>query len=427
MTLRRAWRRAGIPAAIVAALVLAGCSTRAPEPEAGGEGAGGVATDVGVTADTITLGVLTDTSGPFRNLGTGITQGNQLWADELNARGGVCDRQIALEIADSGYKADTATTVYRQQQPGVLGYLQLLGSPINAALRGNLETDEVTSLALSWSSFILDNPYQIIPGTTYDLEMINGLAYLQQQGLIADGDTLGHIYIGGEYGDNGFLGAQAYAQQHGMTLQPAQIAATDTDMTNIVTGFQGAGVKAILLTTTPAQTASALNAANALGLDVPALGNNPVFDPATNLAGPAAASVGNLYVVASSVPYSAEVPKAQEVKQAFEAKFPDAAKNYGVPYGYAGGLIWEQILTQACENGDLTRSGVHDAFLASDNITTDALVASELDFSQAGSPPSRSVYIAQADPAQEGGLRQVVEPFTSPEAESYRAPHQQGA
>lgn len=426
MTLRRTWRRAGGAAAIVAALALAGCTTQAPEPGTGG-GGGEVATDVGVDAEAITLGVLTDTSGPFRNLGTGITQGNQLWADELNARGGICGRQVQLEIADSGYKADTATTVYRQQQPGVLGYLQLLGSPINAALRGNLETDEVTSLALSWSSFILDNPYQIIPGTTYDLEMINGLAYLQQQGLIADGDTLGHIYIGGEYGDNGFLGAQYYAQQHGMTLQPAKIAAADTDMTNIVTGFQGAGVKAILLTTTPAQTASALNAANALGLDVPVVGNNPVFDPATNLAGPAAASVGNLYVVASSVPYSADLPKAKEVTAAFEAKFPDAGKNYGVPYGYAGGLIWEQILTQACDKGDLTRKGVHDAFLASRNITTDNLVASELDFSQAGSPPSRSVYIAQADPSQEGGLRQVVEPFTAPEADSYKAPHQQGA
>jgi ABC-type branched-subunit amino acid transport system substrate-binding protein len=426
MTQRRAWRRAGGAATIVAALVLAGCSTRAPEPATGG-GGGQVATDVGVSAEAITLGVLTDTSGPFRNLGTGITQGNQLWADELNGRGGICGRKVELEVADSGYKADTATTVYRQQQPDVLGYLQLLGSPINAALRGNLETDEVTSLALSWSSFILDNPYQIIPGTTYDLEMINGLAYLQQQGLIADGDTLGHIYIGGEYGDNGFLGAQYYAQQHGMTLQPAKVAAADTDMTNIVTGFQGAGVKAILLTTTPAQTASALNAASALGLNVPVVGNNPVFDPATNLAGPAAASVGNLYVVASSVPYSAEVPKAKEVQQAFEAKFPDAGKNYGVPYGYAGGLIWEQILTKACENGDLTRKGVHDAFLAGQNITTGDLVASELDFSKAGSPPSRSVYIAQADPAQEGGLRQVVEPFTAAEAQAYKAPHQQGA
>ncbi|MDN5748409.1 MAG: ABC transporter substrate-binding protein [Pseudonocardia sp.] len=426
MMIRRASRRVAVLAAMAAALTLAGCSTRAPEGGGGGAGGGEVATDFGVTADTITLGVLTDTSGPFRNLGTGITQGNQLWADDVNARGGICGRQIALDVADSGYKADIATTQYRTQQPNILGYLQLLGSPINSALEGNLVQDEVTSLALSWSSFILDNEYQIIPGTTYDLEMINGLAYLQQQGLIADGDTLGHIFVGGEYGENGLLGAKYYAEQHGMTIQEAKVAASDTDMTNIVTGFQGAGVKAILLTTTPAQTASTLNAASALGLDVPVMGNNPTFDPATNLAGPAAATVDNLYVSASSVPFSSEVEKAAAIRESFQAKYPDASENAGVPYGYAGGIIWEQILEEACERGDLTRASVHQSFLDAENISTEALVASELDFTKPGTPASRSVYIAEADPAQPGGLRQATDVFSSPEAESYVAPHEKG-
>ncbi|MBC3194997.1 ABC transporter substrate-binding protein [Pseudonocardia sp. C8] len=414
--------RALAAVALAAAMVLAGCGTRGGDT--GGGGGGNIATDVGVSADTITLGVLGDTSGPFRNLGTGLVQGNQLWADDINAAGGICNRRIALDVKDSGYKADVATTQYRQQEPNILGYLQLLGSPINAALRGNLESDQVTSLALSWSSIILDNPYQIIPGTTYDLEMVNGMAFLQQQGKLADGDTVGHIYIGGEYGDNGLLGAQAYAQQHRLKLLPAKVAATDTDMSNIVTGFQGQGVKAILLTTTPAQTANALNAARTLGLNVPVLGNNPTFDPAVNLAGAAAQSVGNLYVSASSVPYSAAVPKAQEIRTKFTAKFPQATKNAGVPYGYAGGLVWQQILTKACQNGDLTRAGVHEAFTTAGSITTDGLVASQLDFSRPGSPPSRSVFIGQADPSQEGGLRQVSEVFSAPEAASYKAPHE---
>lgn len=425
MKLGRSSRGVAI-AGLAAALILAGCSSKA-ESAASGGGSGNVKTDVGVTADTITLGVLTDTSGPFKDLGTAITQGNQLWVDQANANGGICGHKIAVEVGDSGYKADVATTIYRQQQPKVLGYLQLLGSPINSALRGNLQQDQVTSLALSWSSFILDNPYQIIPGTTYDLEQVNGLAYLQQKGLISDGDTIGHIYVGGEYGENGLRGAQYYAAQHNMTVKAVKVAATDTDMTNIVTGFKGEGVKAIALSTTPAQTASALNADKALGLNVPAVGNNPTFTPAVNLAGPAADAVANLYVAQSSVPFSSTAPKAAEVRRLFAAKYPQGQKNGGVPYGYAEGLIWEQILQKACQDGDLTRAGVHDAFVKSSKITTDGLVASDLNFAQKGAPASRSVYIAQADASQEGGLKQVSDVFTSKEAASYKAPHESGA
>ena len=54
---------------------------------------------------------------------------------------------------------------------------------------------------------------------------------------------------------------------------------------------------------------------------------------------------------------------------------------------------------------------------------TDDLVA-ELDYSSPGSPPTRGVYIAQVDPTAEGGLSEVAPLFTSPEAESYKAPFQ---
>ncbi|MGQ0574069.1 MAG: bifunctional serine/threonine-protein kinase/ABC transporter substrate-binding protein [Pseudonocardia sp.] len=422
----RARRRYVLLSAMAAVTIVAGVllAPRLVGATGGGSSPGVVRTGAGVTADTITLGVLSDTSGPFRNLGTGLVQGNQIWADDVNTRGGICGRQVRLLVGDTGYRADTAAAVYRGQQPDVLGYLQVLGSPINSALEGDLVSDQVMSLALSWSSSILDNEYQIVPGTTYDLEMINGLAYLQQQGRLADGDTLGHIFIGGEYGENGLLGAETYAQQHGMTVREARIAATDTDMSDIVAGFRSAGVDAILLTTTPAQTASALNAAAVLGLDLPVLGNSPTFDPATNLAGPAAATASDLFVTTSSAPYSSAVARAGEVRQAFVARYPDAGRNSGVPYGYAGGLVWEQILTSACDAGDLTRAGVRAAFLDSADVGTDDLVAGSLDFSQTGAPPSRSVYVARADPTQEGGLLQVTDVFTAPEAQRYVAPHQ---
>ena len=278
MILRRHVVAAG---ALASALLLAACGSTADAPAGGADaGAGGLRTDTGVTDTTITLGVMGDTSGPFKNLGAGLNAGNQLWADDVNAAGGICNRQVELEIVDHGYKADTAKTLYPQLEPKVLGMLQLLGSPVLAALKQNLIDDKLTAAPASWSSEVLDNPYIMMIGTTYDLEIIDGLAYLQQQGLLADGDTIGHIYIDGEYGANGLRGSQYYATQHNLTVREAKITSTDSDLTNIVTGFRGEGVKVIVLTTTPAQTASAMSANQALGLNVPVLGNNPVFDPA---------------------------------------------------------------------------------------------------------------------------------------------------
>src|SRR4051794_38961691 len=135
--------------------------------------------------------------------------------------------------------------------------MQLLGSAVNAALKQDMIEKKTTAVALSWSSEILDNPYVIIPGTTYDIEMINGLSYLMDNDMLSDGDTIGHIYIKGEYGENGLRGAEYFAKKHNLTIKKVAVQATDTDMKGIVTGFKGDKVKAIALTTTPAQTASA--------------------------------------------------------------------------------------------------------------------------------------------------------------------------
>jgi ABC-type branched-subunit amino acid transport system substrate-binding protein len=418
---RRTGRPALLAGALASALVLAACGSTAEAPT-GGAGAGGVRTDTGVTDTTITLGIMGDNSGPFKNLGAGLNAGNQLWVEDVNAAGGICNRSIQLEIVDHGYKADTAKTLYPQLEPKVLGMLQLLGSPVLAALKQNLIDDQLTAAPASWSSEVLDNPYIMMIGTTYDLEIIDGLSYLQQQGLLADGDTIGHIYIDGEYGGNGLRGSQYYASQHNLTVREAKITSSDSDLTNIVTGFRGEGVKAIVLTTTPTQTASALAANQALGLNVPVLGNNPTFDPAL-LQSPAAGALGSLYVAASVAPYSAKTPKAVEVANEYSEKFPTSPKNAGVPYGYAEGLVWQAVLEKACQNGDMTRAGVQTALQSLTSVSTEDLVA-DLDYSSPGAPPTRGVYIAKVDANAEGGLTEVAPLFTAPEAEGYKAPHQ---
>lgn len=408
-------------AVLCASVLLASCSTKGGGTTNGGS-TDGVKTGIGVTADQITLGVMTDQTGVFKNISTAVTQGNQLWVKDFNAAGGVCGRQVKLEIVDHGYKADTAKTLYPQIEPKILGFIQLVGSPIMAALGKDLQEDKVTTTPTSWSSELLGNPYVMMVGTTYDVEMIDGLSYLRQKGLIADGDAVGHIYIDGEYGANGLRGAKYFAQQHNLKLSEIKITSTDNDLTNVVTGLKGQGVKAILVTTTPTQTGSVAAANKALGLNVPILGNNPAFDPLLHKS-PAASALDKLYIVASSVPFSADIPKARDVAQKYKAAGYTEPPNAGTPYGYAVAEVWGAVLRKACENKDLTREGIQKAMQQTTSADTGDLVAA-LDFSKPGAPATRQVYVAQPDASAEGGAKYVQPLFESDEAKAYRAPHE---
>jgi ABC-type branched-subunit amino acid transport system substrate-binding protein len=408
--------------ALASALTLTGCSMAAPsgtqaKPK-------DLTTDVGVTRAEITLGALTEYSGPFKDLGIGVVHGQQVWVKETNTAGGICGRKIKLEIRDDEDDVSKAKTQYAALEPTVLGFMQILGSSVTTALSQSLIDNETTAIVLSRSSDLLSNPYVIIPATTYDVEMINALSYLMEQGKIHDGDTVGHLWLDGEYGTNGLRGAKYFAQRHHLTLRDAKVTTT-SDMHHFVAAFAGAPrVTAIALSTTPDQTAAALTANQQLRLNVPMIGNSAAFSPQL-LFGPAAGALGNLSVMESSVPFSAVAPRAQHVAEAYRQAGYLQLPSSGVPYGYAIGKIWGQLLKRACTNGNMSRSGIQEALLQSTNITTDGLVA-DLNFTKPGSPASREASVDVPDAAALGGLREVKPLFVAPDAQGYVAAHQTG-
>ncbi|MDQ2883837.1 MAG: ABC transporter substrate-binding protein [Actinomycetota bacterium] len=409
--------------ALAGALALAGCSAAAPsatpaQPK-------GLTTDFGVTRTEITLGALTEYSGPFKELGTGVLHGQQVWVNQTNAAGGICGRKIKLEIRDDGDDVGKAKAQYAALEPTVLGFMQILGSSVTTALSQSLIDNETTAVVLSKSSELLSNPYVIIPATTYDVEMINGLSYLMEQGKIHDGDTIGHIWLDGEYGANGLRGVKYFAQRHHLTLRDTKVTATTLDMRAFVAAFAGAPrVRAIALSTTPDQTVSAATANQQLRLNVPMIGNSAAFTPRL-LFGPAARALVNLSVLDSSVPFSSLAPRAEYVADAYRKAGYLELPNSGVPYGYAIGKIWGQLLKRACTNGNMNRSGIQEALLQSTSITTDGLVA-DLDFAKQGSPAARETSVGVPDAAVLGGIREVKPLFEAPDARSYVAAHQTG-
>jgi ABC-type branched-subunit amino acid transport system substrate-binding protein len=398
------------------AFVAGACSaTAVAASPAGAE----VETGPGVSDDTIRLGVLTDQSGPFAGASLGIAQGRQLFWDSRNEAGGVCGRTVEFDVKDHAYNAQNATSLYAAMEPDVLAFDELLGSPMIAALVPTIAEDAVLTMAVSFSSTLLDNPYVVVTGATYDIEMINALQWLVDEGRVAAGETVGHIYLEGDYGENALAGARFAAEQLGVTISEQKVQPTDTDLTAQVTALDEAGAKVVLLTTTPPQAASAVSIAQANGLDLSFVGSNPSFSPAL-LESPAAAALQDSYVMVSSIaPYASDAPGPSTVRDAYSASFADQTPTHFVLYGYAQGEVMAQILEAACASGALTREGLLAAFQSLSDVDTAGLVA-PLDFSTPGEPPAREVYVLAPDAALDGGLTVVEDLFTSSLAADYR-------
>ncbi|WP_336026356.1 ABC transporter substrate-binding protein [Geodermatophilus sp. FMUSA9-8] len=386
-----------------AVVAVTGCSTKAPDSGGGGGGGGGeaseVTTDVGVEGTTIRLGVLTDLTGVFAALGTDITNGNTLyWEDNQ-----VCDTyDVELDVQDTGYVPQQGVQLYSGMKDNVLAMQQTIGSPINTALAPEYEADSIVNFPSAWARTLTEIPGTGVLGATYDVELANGYQYLFDQGLLADGDKVGHIYFEGEYGENGLAGTRAVAEARGLEVVEAQIKSSDQDMSAQITQFASEGVNAIVLTVAPAQTASAAAVAQAAGLDVPILGSNPVFAPGL-LQGPSAQWLkDHLYVASPITAWDAQ----PELLEQYQAAYPNTTPSLGAVFGYAMGDVMNQVLTAACESGDLTREGVTAAFGELSDVDTSGLLV-PIDAFETGVSPSTQSFILR--PADVPGGAEVVQ------------------
>ena len=400
------------------ALALAACGKADDGGETSGEGS--VKTGPGTTADTITLGYLPDLSGVFAPNGKSMMEGANLYWDAKNEAGGICGRQVELAVQDTGYDPQKAVAAYQQMSGDVIGLGLVLGSSITSALLPSVEREGMFLNFAGWTSDILPNENVAIAGTTYDIEAINAVDFLMSEHGIKEGDTVGHLYFEGDYGENALKGSQYAAGEHGLKIVEQKITPAETDMTGQVAAFRRAGVKAILFSAAPPQAASLAGIAASQKLDVPIVANGPGWTPQLLTTPAADALAANYYVVSSMAPLGLDAEGVKEFLDAYEQKYPKGTpSSNGSLYAYAGAQIADAALTKACENKDLTRQGVLDALRSIDALDTGGTVAGTLDFTDPAQPPSRMVYIAEVSKDAPGGLAPLGEAQTAADAEDY--------
>ncbi|MCD0452314.1 ABC transporter substrate-binding protein [Actinocorallia sp. API 0066] len=401
----------------VLAVTATACSGKSADN--GGEtGSDGVKTGPGVTADKITLGSLTDLTGVYATLGKSITQAQQLYFDELNAAGGVCGRTIEVLVRDHGYDVQKAVTAYTEVQSKVAGLPQVIGSPVMAAIGANVANDKIMTIPAAWPSALLKAPYVQVVGSTYELEMANGIDFLLKEKGIKSGDKIGHVYFEGEYGESALAGSKYAAEKAGLKLVEQRIKPTDTDMTSQVSALKAEGVKAILISAGPRQSASLAGVAAAGGFAVPIVSSSPGYSP--QLLGTAAkpALEALFYQVSSVAPSGVDTPGMKALVAAYEKKHPGELLDSGVTFGYIGAMVFGEALKKACAAKDLTREGIYKAHQTQSAFDSNGLGV-PLDFSKPGQPGTRQTYIHKPDSKAKGGTTLESGPGASEAANSY--------
>jgi ABC-type branched-subunit amino acid transport system substrate-binding protein len=398
--------------------VLAGCTTKAPDAGGGGGGDGAVKTGAGVTDDTITVGMLTDLSGPFAAGATIQVTETKAYYDKVNKDGGICGRTVKVEVQDHGYDPQKAVTLYRSMAAKVVALQQVLGGPTSAAVLPLAEADGLYLGGHGWASVALKYNNAQIPGTTYSIESANAIDYLVDKLALAKGAKVGVVYFVGDYGNDSLAGAQYAAKQHGLQIVPQQITPRDTDLSAQASALQQSGVSAVILAAAPGQLASLAGVLAAQGVNVPVFGNTPAFGPSLlgTPAGPAL--LEHFYTVTSIAPYSVDEPAVQAARELYKSADPDGPPGWEVPLAYGQAELLSAALRGACEAKDLTPKGVVTAMRKTTNLDTKGLFVTPMDYTDAAKPPTRTVYVSRASREAEGGLK-VLETYEGPSAKSY--------
>jgi ABC-type branched-subunit amino acid transport system substrate-binding protein len=214
--------KAAIAGVALLSLGLAGCSSKANTPTDTPTGA--LKTGPGITDTTITLGSLATTTGPAAVVGKDVVEGQQVVLKQVNDAGGVCNRQLKVEVRDTAFDPQKAVAAYNELEPSVAGFSQLFGSAPTAALISSVENDKVLTMPAGFSADLLGYQHLAISGGTYDIDMINGLTFFAEKVGLKSGDKVGHVFISGEGGQNSLEGSKFAARKLGLEIVPQEIA-----------------------------------------------------------------------------------------------------------------------------------------------------------------------------------------------------------
>jgi ABC-type branched-subunit amino acid transport system substrate-binding protein len=386
---------------------------------------GDITFDVGVTEDTITVGLLADLTGRFAPLVQDIVAAQEVYWDMINAADGIGGRQIEVIVEDTAYDPDQHRVKYEAMRDQVAIFSQSTGSPHTAGIIDLMLEDDVVAIPLTWYSGWADPTFDqstvLEQQTNYCLESMNVVEYVSNTFEEANGapPTWAVISYPGEYGQDGAFGAKYAIEQLGLQLvyDGEALAVPTADNSDpqleVITGIVGSNPDVVFATVSPGDYATVMGGAAQSGFQGQWTGNVPSYDFRL-LDSPVAPIIDAAYIQPGyNVSWGTDVPGMVPLREAMLASRPDLRPSDAFVIGWIEAQITHEVLQLAAESGDMTRAGIKEAALSIEGFSFDGL-APDQSYSPRDDPNSyvtRSIAIFDPNLAaytEAGGAGQTI-------------------
>ncbi len=420
------WRPGGrmVAVLVVVAMATLGASCRgssSPSSKSSGK-SGAPATTTGFDGKTITVGAISPQTGIASVIGLALTNGNRVYFDALNAKGGIAGKyKVNLEVRDSQYNSNVAQQNYAELRDKVVMLAQVLGTDITNALLTPMRQDQMVAAPATLDAEWVRDANLLPVAAPYQIEAINGISYWVDQG--GKGKTLCLIRSDDKYGDAGQAGVE-YAAKH-LDFKLGKITTFSAASTDLTAQLQQvkSGCDAVWLVALPTATIPLMGQAASQNVNLQWLGQAPTW--VSLLAqGATGAYTSKHYWLAAQGPQwgDTSVPGMKQMLDDIQRFDPKQGPDIYFAVGYAQAFTVAKLLEKAVSLGDLSRAGIQKALNELGTVDTLGLAGTYTYGPPAQRVPPRESTIFVADPTAPGGLRALKTNFISSAAQSYQFP-----
>src|SRR3954467_5015999 len=213
----------------------------------------------------ILIGEVAPLTGPAATVGTRLNKASKMWADDINAKGGINGRKIELVTCNDEARPEKAVACLRDMQEK--GAVMVFGNSLTASLRA------MQPLVKQGPLLLIPSPNVVPPADSYafqvspsDLHLTEAIAkYMKESGL----NKIGMVAATDASGEVGVESAKKVFGDQKMELRLARIDLRATDASTQLANVAGHDIKLVYSSYTGAGAVTVVKSFKILGLPQP--------------------------------------------------------------------------------------------------------------------------------------------------------------